>query len=299
MSDYPMPNASTDLSGRVALVTGASSGLGARFAEVLASQGAAVVLAARRKDRLEALADKIRAAGGKAGIVGHAAVVDIAAEPVVEAAQRQRIILAGTAQAGFHAGHGVGREAGALFDRHAGDVRRVVIDLTDARLVAPGAPARSVLHARLTASDVARMPPVSSGVVDTAGAADAWSHAATIVATRSGPDERLLASATLEQLEPLGRTSATARLVDEDGTTHLVIDASDMAPPPAGSSYELWLIDRKVSDPRSLGTVTGSEDIVVPSSIDPKTYAIVDISLEPDDGDHRHSGHSLMRGTLG
>jgi hypothetical protein len=87
--------------------------------------------------------------------------------------------------------------------------------------------------------------------------------------------------------------------VDEDGTTHLVIDASNMAPPPAGSSYELWLIDRKVSDPRSLGTVTGSEDIVVPSSIDPKTYAIVDISLEPDDGDHRHSGHSLMRGTLG
>ena len=66
MSDYPLPYASTDLTGRVALVTGASSGLGARFAEVLASQGAAVVLAARRKDRLEALADKIKAAGGKA-----------------------------------------------------------------------------------------------------------------------------------------------------------------------------------------------------------------------------------------
>ena len=136
-------------------------------------------------------------------------------------------------------------------------------------------------------------------LVAAAAAAVVAAGAATIVATRSGPDERLLASATLEQLEPLGRTSATARLVDEDGTTHLVIDASNLAPPPAGSSYELWLIDRKVSDPRSLGTVTGSEDIVVPSSIDPKTYAIVDISLEPDDGDHRHSGHSLMRGTLG
>ena len=33
MSEYPLPNASTDLTGRVALVTGASSGLGARFAE--------------------------------------------------------------------------------------------------------------------------------------------------------------------------------------------------------------------------------------------------------------------------
>ncbi|MBS0482612.1 MAG: SDR family NAD(P)-dependent oxidoreductase [Proteobacteria bacterium] len=66
MSEYPLPNAATDLTGRVALVTGASSGLGARFAEVLASQGAAVVLCARRVDRLEALASKIRARGGRA-----------------------------------------------------------------------------------------------------------------------------------------------------------------------------------------------------------------------------------------
>ncbi len=66
MTDFPLPNNSCDLTGRVALVTGASSGLGARFAEVLASQGAAVVLAARRIDRLEALAAKITAAGGRA-----------------------------------------------------------------------------------------------------------------------------------------------------------------------------------------------------------------------------------------
>ncbi|MEI7806117.1 MAG: glucose 1-dehydrogenase [Hyphomicrobiales bacterium] len=55
-----------DLKGRVALVTGASSGLGARFATVLASNGAAVALVARRLDRLTALKKKIEAAGGKA-----------------------------------------------------------------------------------------------------------------------------------------------------------------------------------------------------------------------------------------
>ncbi|MCC6926889.1 SDR family NAD(P)-dependent oxidoreductase [Novosphingobium sp.] len=66
MSDYPLPYNSSELTGRVALVTGASSGLGARFAEVLAGQGAAVVLAARRLDRLEALAEKIRSNGGRA-----------------------------------------------------------------------------------------------------------------------------------------------------------------------------------------------------------------------------------------
>jgi 3-oxoacyl-[acyl-carrier protein] reductase len=54
------------LAGKVALVTGASSGLGFRFAEVLADNGAAVVLVARRVDRLAALKSKIEAAGGKA-----------------------------------------------------------------------------------------------------------------------------------------------------------------------------------------------------------------------------------------
>lgn len=55
-----------DLSNRIALVTGASSGLGARFATILAGAGAKVVLAARRIDRLEALQAQILARGGHA-----------------------------------------------------------------------------------------------------------------------------------------------------------------------------------------------------------------------------------------
>jgi 3-oxoacyl-[acyl-carrier protein] reductase len=55
-----------DLTGRVALVTGASSGLGVRFAQVLAGEGASVVLVARRADRLAAVKARIEEAGGRA-----------------------------------------------------------------------------------------------------------------------------------------------------------------------------------------------------------------------------------------
>lgn len=67
-----------DLTGRVALVTGASSGLGARFAQVLAANGAAVALVARRADRLAALKSTIEADGGRAQAI-EADVLDRAA----------------------------------------------------------------------------------------------------------------------------------------------------------------------------------------------------------------------------
>lgn len=63
---YPIPNASQDLTGRVALVTGASSGLGWRFAKVLAAAGAKVAVTGRRLERLQALTAEITAAGGVA-----------------------------------------------------------------------------------------------------------------------------------------------------------------------------------------------------------------------------------------
>lgn len=62
-----------DLSGRTALITGASSGLGARFGRILGQSGANVALGARRKDRLEALASEIGASAA-------AIAMDVASE---------------------------------------------------------------------------------------------------------------------------------------------------------------------------------------------------------------------------
>ncbi|WP_344241334.1 SDR family NAD(P)-dependent oxidoreductase [Actinocorallia libanotica] len=93
-----------DLTGRVAVVTGASSGLGARFAELLARSGATVVAAARRKERLEELAARVP------GIVP--AVCD-----VTDDASRRELLRTALAQTGRvdvlvnNAGHGYQKAA--------------------------------------------------------------------------------------------------------------------------------------------------------------------------------------------
>jgi 3-oxoacyl-[acyl-carrier protein] reductase len=66
-----------DLSGRTALVTGASQGLGRRFAQVLADHGAGVGLAARQVDRCRALQAGIEQGGGRAASVA----LDVTAGP--------------------------------------------------------------------------------------------------------------------------------------------------------------------------------------------------------------------------
>ncbi len=100
MTDYPLPNISFDLKGQTALVTGASSGLGLRFAKVLAASGARVALAARRVERLEAVQAEITANGG----IAEAFALDVADTdqltkivPAVEAALGPVTILVNNA----------------------------------------------------------------------------------------------------------------------------------------------------------------------------------------------------------
>jgi NADP-dependent 3-hydroxy acid dehydrogenase YdfG len=76
------------LAGRVALVTGASSGIGAAAASALAEAGASVAVCARRTDRLQALVGRIEAAGGTALALPGDVADETVATGIVEAADR-------------------------------------------------------------------------------------------------------------------------------------------------------------------------------------------------------------------
>jgi NAD(P)-dependent dehydrogenase (short-subunit alcohol dehydrogenase family) len=80
-----------DVSGKAALVTGASSGLGEHFAKALAARGAIVVAAARRAERLDRLVAQIRSDGGTA----HAVPLDVTDTTSVKAAVAKAVDLAG------------------------------------------------------------------------------------------------------------------------------------------------------------------------------------------------------------
>ena len=69
MNNFETPNFSIDLSDQVALVTGASSGLGYRFSKILAKCGAKVALAARRVEKLKDLEKEILEEGGECAVV--------------------------------------------------------------------------------------------------------------------------------------------------------------------------------------------------------------------------------------
>lgn len=133
--------------------------------------------------------------------------------------------------------------------------------------------------------------------------------AVVVVATRAS-DPQVLASATLTwdpaAFDPLGAdATARAQLVRaDDGYEIVITDAQLPAGVEENADLELWLIsldgDGNPADvqPVSLVDPTAPGTYAVPAELDPDTYSVVDISIEPRDGDDAHSGRSILRGQL-
>lgn len=132
-----------DLTGKTALITGASSGLGVEFAHALSRAGANVVVAARRVDRLEALAEQITAAGGAA----HAIACDVTDEAQVAAAVAAAVERFGSLDIAV-ANAGSVPEGGAMPEKMTADMFRQSIDvnLTGTYLTVTGAARHMLAH---------------------------------------------------------------------------------------------------------------------------------------------------------
>ena len=149
-----------DLAGRTALVTGASSGLGDRFARVLAKNGARVVCLARRQERLDQLVDEIAADGGTAcAVVADVTDSDAVARAFVAAEERFGPLDVIINNAGI-------AETGRALDQSPESWRRVLATNLDAvhlvaqlaaqRLVAAGRPGAIVNIASILGFGVAK-----------------------------------------------------------------------------------------------------------------------------------------------
>jgi hypothetical protein len=84
--------------------------------------------------------------------------------------------------------------------------------------------------------------------------------------------------------------------VDDDGDLVLQVEAEGLD---AGDGFlEVWVIDPEVTKLVSLGPSRPDGSYDLPSGLDPEEFPVVDVSVEPLDGDPAHSGDSVLRGTL-
>jgi len=109
------------LAGKVVFITGASRGIGAASAELFASEGAAVVLAARDTSALGALVDKIRTTGGTADAVA----MDLSDRASIRAAVDRVEQLHGRLDGAFNNG-GVNQQNVGPLDSTSDDDRRAI-----------------------------------------------------------------------------------------------------------------------------------------------------------------------------
>jgi hypothetical protein len=121
---------------------------------------------------------------------------------------------------------------------------------------------------------------------------------AVIVNSEDEPAELAVVDLSNEGLDPRGQSShGSAKVIRlDDGSYALDVDVEDL-PSDADGFFELWVIDPNVEGMVSLGPLRNGR-VELPAGVDPQSFPIVDISIEPIDGVPTHSGDSILRGVI-
>jgi anti-sigma-K factor RskA len=140
------------------------------------------------------------------------------------------------------------------------------------------------------------LPVAAAVAIAVAGGLVTWAFSDNLV--EDPGREELVASTVItnDGLPVANDDTAEARLLKSEDEYVLEIDVPDL--PASDGFYEVWIIDTNVEGMFSLGIVTGDGRYVLPPNVDPGDFPVVDISVEPPDGDPTHSGRSIWRGVL-
>jgi anti-sigma-K factor RskA len=125
-------------------------------------------------------------------------------------------------------------------------------------------------------------------------AAAAATIAVVIVVDDDEPDIQVLSAVDLDPV--VGSGSGRAELVSVDDSLQLRMETEGLDTP--DGYFEVWLIDPTVTQLVSLGPLRADGQYDVPPGIDAAAFPVVDVSVEPVDGDPAHSGASVLRGQL-
>jgi hypothetical protein len=137
-----------------------------------------------------------------------------------------------------------------------------------------------------------RRRPGSSWLLAAAASVAVLAFGGWWLARGSTPD--VLAATALERLQDVGR--GEVELVDDGGSLRLRLDTEGLEA--EDGFLEVWVIDPEVSQLVSLGPLRQDGVYELPDGLDPEAFPIVDVSVEPFDGDPTHSGNSVLRGQL-
>ncbi|QYG93545.1 anti-sigma factor [Iamia sp. SCSIO 61187] len=123
---------------------------------------------------------------------------------------------------------------------------------------------------------------------------------ASVVLASRGADGTVQSRAELssEGLAVETRSRGTARLVVEGNRVRLDVELADLPDLEDDEVLEVWLIDPDSGGLQSVGLTDGETTLLVPSAVDTERFSVVDVSIEPTDGDPAHSAESVVRGAL-